>query len=76
MRQADAIPRPLHERLLRLELEDLEHGAAGDADPADLAAGRRAPAPSEVEGSTPKNLRTRSDGVSDTPTSGQPNTSQ
>ena len=37
--EADAIPRSLHERLLRLELEDLEHGAAGTANPADLAVG-------------------------------------
>ena len=56
-------------RQLRLELEDLEDAAARHANPADLAARRRSP-------STPKKLRTRSGGVSATPTSGQPKTSQ
>src|SRR6266550_1916267 len=37
MRQADAVPRNRHGRLLRLELEDLEHAAAGDTDPANPA---------------------------------------
>src|SRR5687768_6827222 len=39
MREPDAVPRALHQRLLRLKLEDLEHRAAGHADPTNLAAG-------------------------------------
>jgi hypothetical protein len=68
VREADAVPRALLERLLRLELEDLEHGAAGTRIQPILQVGAGA--------STPKNARTRSVGVSDTPTSGQPKTSQ
>src|ERR1051325_1662401 len=39
VRQADAVPRNRHGRLLRLELEDLEHAAAGHADPANPTGG-------------------------------------
>jgi hypothetical protein len=39
VREADAVPDDGRRRQLRLELEDLEDRAAGDPDPADLAAG-------------------------------------
>jgi hypothetical protein len=76
MCQADAVPGNGDGRLLWLELEDFEDTAAGTRIQPILHAG--AVAPNSVAGSagTLKNVRTRSDGVSATPTSGQPNTSQ
>ena len=39
VRQADPVPHDRLRRLLRLEVEDLDHRAARNADPADLAGG-------------------------------------